>query len=276
MTRVGLTARFAAWRDRPVKRPRGGTSRPDSYLPPEPVPAPGEAPASPASRFSDAGVAPPRPLVWVGTAASGAAVWSSPIGNSVGQRMWRELRAAAEVAGAWPVLSGPAPLPGTWRLAEGRSAGAVEVPDGRGLLESARATAAPAEPGLRTRLEPTADAVVETDLAAGYLALVEGVVGWQVPLTVGFSEVGGWSPLEHSAVLRHLADRYGAELVALTGNGMGLAVARPPRTSEEAYAAAEELYAYCPAIVTQGVRTLWGLATTMVVSSAWSLRWSPE
>lgn len=273
---MALGARWSAWRSRPARRPKGGTAQRDAYVPDVPEAATGTPPPPLEPTFAAAGVAPPRPLVWVGTASSGAAVWSSPVANGAGLGLWREMREAAEATGAWPVLTGSAPLPPSWHLDRGQRADAVDLPDGEALLRSARGSLPEPEDGLRTRLEPAAEPTVEADLSAGYLGLVTEVAGWDLPAAVGFDGVGGWSAAEHAAVLRMLGERYGAEVAALTRDSVGLVVRRPPRTHEDAFAAAELVYAYCPDVVTRGVRTLWALATTVAVSPAWSLRWAPR
>ncbi len=194
--------------------------------------------------------------------------------NSAGQAVWAELHAVSGTSGTWPVLTGPSPVPASWQLAAGRPAADVAIPDAEVLLAAALAAEPAAEPGFRSRLEPTSEAVVEADVSAGYLAVVAGSDGWQLPVTVGFDGVGGWSAVEHAAVLRYWSRRYQADLVALTESGVGLRINRPPRTHEAAMAAAEEIYAYCPDVVTRGVGSMWALATTIAVSSAWSLRWT--
>lgn len=271
---MGLFGKVSRFSKAPAKRPKGGTRSRDAYVPPVPEPAPGEAPPSPAEALSAAGVAPPRPLVWVGAAASGTHIWTSPVANGAGQAMWTELREGAATAGAWPVLTGPSPLPASWQLTAGQGLAEVVVPDAEPLLQAALGAAPTPELGFRTRLEPTERAVVEADLTAGYLALVTGVEGWQVPVAVGFDGVGGWSATEHAAVLREWGRRYRAELVSLTDSGLGVRVGRPPSSHEAAMEAAEAIYAYCPDVVTHGVGSMWALATTIAVSGAWSLRWS--
>lgn len=254
-------------------------------MPPDPVAAPGEAPPSPGDRLSAAGVAPPRPLVWVGPAASGADVWSSPVANGVGMSLWTDLVNKADAAESWPVLTGARPVPMTWTMTPASSP-AVEgmppgdrmrdseaLPDAAALLEAAWAAAPDPPEGLRTRLEPSAEPMVEAALSAGYLALITSVTGWQVPLAVGVVGLGGWDAAEHAAVLQHWSSRYQARLVALTDDSVGLHVGRPPRTHESAMAAAREIYAYCPHVVLHGLGSLWALATTMAVSETWSLRW---
>lgn len=275
MGTVGLFDKVSRFGRAPARRPKGGTRSRDAYVPPVPEPAAGEAPPSPAESLSLAGVAPPRPMVWAGTAASGTAVWTSPVANGAGQALWAELREAAGSAGVWPVLTGPSPVPSSWRLTSAQRPGEVVVPDAEPLLEAALARQDTPEKGFRTRLEPSQRAVVEADLAAGYVALLTGIDGWQVPIAVGFEGVGGWSATEHAAVLRLWGLRYKAELVSLTDSGVGVRVGRPPASHEAAMEAAESIYAYCPDVVTRGVGSMWALATTIAVSGAWSLRWSP-
>lgn len=194
--------------------------------------------------------------------------------NGAGQKVWDELADVAATTGAWPVLTGPSPVPASWNLAAGRAMVDVVVPDAEPLLEAALAVAPTVAPGFKSRLEPTSQAVVEADVAAGYLAVVAGTDGWQLPVAVGYEGVGGWSAVEHAAVLRYWSKRYQTDLVALTESGIGLRVKRPPRTHDAAMAAAEEIYAYCPDVVTRGVGSMWALATTIAVSPAWSLRWA--
>ncbi len=242
-------------------------------MPPDPVAAPGEPPSSPADRLAAAGVAPPRPLVWVGRAASGADVWSSPVANGVGMSLWADLVEAAGSAQAWPVLTGAAPVPNTWTMTAADASAHIDPLDAAGMLTAALNDAPDPPQGIRTRLEPSAEPTVEAALSAGYLALIAGVTGWQVPLAVGVDGLGGWDAAQHAAVLQHWAGTYQARLVALTDDSVGLQIGRPPRTHESAMAAAREIYAYCPDVVLHGLGSLWALATTMAVSDTWSLRW---
>jgi hypothetical protein len=195
------------------------------------------------------------------------------VANGVGLSLWTDLVQTAGSAQVWPVLTGPRAVPETWTMATAQARDDVLVPNADALLDAAWAAAPEAPEGLRTRLEPSAEPMVEAALSAGYLALVTGVTGWQVPLAVGVEGLGGWDAAEHAAVLGHWATNYQARLVALTDDSVGLHVGRPPRTHEAAMAAAREIYAYCPAVVLHGLGSLWALATTMAVSETWSLRW---
>lgn len=275
MSSVGIVDRFRKFAQSPGRRPKGGTASRDAFVPPTPMPAPGEPPPSPADALAEATIKPPRPLVWVGTTGAGLAVWSSPVANGIGQRMWNDLREGATAAKVWPVLTGASPVPSSWDLAAGADPGDVAVPDAEPLLAAALAVAPEAPAGFRMRLEPNENAVVEASVGAGYLALVSGVEGWQVPVAVAFDGVGGWSAVEHAAVLRQWSRRYRAELVALTEDSVGVRVGRPPSSHEAAMTAAEEIYAYCPDTVQRGVGSMWALATTIATSPYWSLRWPP-
>lgn len=274
---MGIFDRVTRFTQSPGRRPKGGTSLRDAYVPPEPSPAPGQPPPSPADAFAAAKVAPPRPLVWVGTATSGSQVWSSPLAGGVGLRLWSDLRAVATEVATWPVLTGESPIPTSWHLDTAhRLQDVAQLPDAEALLAAALERAPEPPEGLRTRLEPSAEATVEADLAAGYLALVTDTQNWQVPISVGFDGVGGWAAVEHASILRHWSARYKAEVVALTQSSVGLRIGRPPASHEAAYATAQEIYAYCPDVVEHGLGSMWALATTVAVSPAWSLRWSPS
>lgn len=211
--------------------------------------------------------------MWVGRTAAGADVWSSPVANGVGMSLWADLVDAAGSTQAWPLLTGATPIPGTWTMAPAGAPDDAALPEAEALLDAAWEAAPDAPEGLRTRLEPSAEPVVEAALSAGYLAIVTGVTGWQVPLAVGVDGLGGWDATEHAAVLQHWSTRYQARLVSLTDDSVGLHVGRPPHTHSSALDAAREIYAYCPDVVLHGLGSLWALATTMAVSETWSLRW---
>lgn len=271
---MGMLERMMG-KPRVTKRPRGGGGGRDAYVPADPEPAPGTPPDSPADRFKAAGVPPPRPLVWVGEAATGGPIWSTPVANGVGLALWRELRAAWKQTRLYPVLTGDDPVPATWRLdaltEDSNAAGPDHTPDGAALL--AAADLPPADVSLRTRLEPATEPMIEADLAGGYLALVPLNESWQLPIAVGLQGLGDWSARQHASVLRLWSERFVSEPVSLTSGGIDLLVDRPPVDSDAAYELAERLYAYCPDLVTRGTRTLWRTATTIAPSPAWAFRW---
>jgi hypothetical protein len=88
---------------------------------------------------------------------------------------------------------------------------------------------------------------------------------------------GGWNacpaPEYHVAALRSWRDRYGAELVGLSGDVMNLRVARKPKTREEALALAREHHVYCNDTIDQGVGTLSALAAAVMVNDWWFFWW---
>ncbi len=266
---MGLIDRLRRDGPKVPKRPRGGVKSVHRFVPPDPVPAGLDPPPSPADVITSFGVAPPRPLVWVGTTSAGADLWSSPVANGAGLQLWREMRAISAQTGLTPVLTGDAAVPSSWDLSEPEP---EEVPDGEVLLLTAAGRAVAVEDGLRMRLEPGPEPVVAADAPAGYLALIRLSQAWQLPGAVGF-RAGPWSAAEHTGILRSFAERFGAEPVALTEDSLEVLVSRRPRTHEDAYAVARELYAYCPDLVLRGTRTLWGLATTVAVSPSWTFRW---
>jgi hypothetical protein len=98
--------------------------------------------------------------------------------------------------------------------------------------------------------------------------------GWEVP---AYANWGGWNenpePAFHVAALKSWQDRYGAELVGMSGDVMNLRVAKRPATREEALGLAREHYAYCADIVDQGVGTLSALAATYLKSRWWFFWW---
>jgi hypothetical protein len=78
------------------------------------------------------------------------------------------------------------------------------------------------------------------------VALLVAEHAWQIPTMLSF---GDWNtcpaPAVHGVVLRHWYQRYGAELVGLTHDGMELALDRPPRTRNDAMALAYDYATYC-------------------------------
>ena len=92
-----------------------------------------------------------------------------------------------------------------------------------------------------------------------------------------FLQWGGWNscplPEHHVAALRSWHERYGAELIGLSGDVMNLRVKRRPSTRDEALAIAREQFLYCQDIVWQGTGTLAPLATTLLNGDWWYFWW---
>jgi hypothetical protein len=78
------------------------------------------------------------------------------------------------------------------------------------------------------------------------VALVPAENSWQVPAVLGYGDRERFPPAaEHSAILRHWHDRYGAALVCMSATNAELAITRPPRTRPDALAFAWEYASYC-------------------------------
>lgn len=88
---------------------------------------------------------------------------------------------------------------------------------------------------------------------------------------------GNWNdcpaPEEHVAAFRSWRDRYGAELIGMTGDVLNIRVALRPKTREDALSLAREQYAYCPDIVEQGVDTISALAAGLLADDWWYFWW---
>ncbi len=131
------------------------------------------------------------------------------------------------------------------------------------------ATPPPATPAFSMTYDHRGDALAKVNIL---------IVPTDDPTTVpAHLQWGGWNecpaPEYHVAALRSWRDRYGAEIVALSRDVMGLRVQRRPETRDEALALAREIFAYCPDIVLQGTGTLSALAATLMVSDLWEFWW---
>ncbi|HEV2360262.1 MAG TPA: DUF4253 domain-containing protein [Acidimicrobiales bacterium] len=95
-----------------------------------------------------------------------------------------------------------------------------------------------------------------------------------VPAVIGW---GGWNacpkPAEHIAMLRRWEVSYGATLAGMSSDTLEMRVSRPPATREAALRLAEEQFAYCADIVTQGTGTVGGLAGMLLDGTVWHFWW---
>lgn len=107
-----------------------------------------------------------------------------------------------------------------------------------------------------------------------HILLIPTDEGAAVP---AFLRWGGWNdcpgPEYHIAALRSWHERFGAELVGITGDVINLRVARRPATREAALDLAREQYLYCEDIVDQGTETLAPLAATLMQEDWWFFWW---
>ena len=90
-------------------------------------------------------------------------------------------------------------------------------------------------------------------------------------------KLGGWNACpnteEHVALWRQWQEKYGAEILCVTGDVIEATVARPPEDKEACYVLAREQFAYCDDIVTQGVGTIDALAASLRGSKSWFFWW---
>lgn len=107
-----------------------------------------------------------------------------------------------------------------------------------------------------------------------YVAVLPTEDGAEAPAYLGF---GGWNdcphPHEHVAALRYWREKYGVELVGLSGDTLNLRAARRAGARAEALALAMEQYEYCTDIVEQGVASIEALAATLMAEDWWFFWW---
>jgi hypothetical protein len=89
---------------------------------------------------------------------------------------------------------------------------------------------------------------------------------------------GGWNdcPLaeEHCAIHRHWSERYGAEIVSISGDTVQCSVARPPMDRPASLDLAREQYIYCyDIVVDQGTQTIAALAASLLAAEYWFFWW---
>jgi hypothetical protein len=107
-----------------------------------------------------------------------------------------------------------------------------------------------------------------------YIAKVPAEDSFAAPAWLRF---GGWNecpiPERHVALFRRWQQRYGAEIISVTGDIIECTVERPPADRDAALKLAWEQYTYCPDIVWQGVGTVTGLGATLLNNPYWYFWW---
>jgi hypothetical protein len=97
---------------------------------------------------------------------------------------------------------------------------------------------------------------------------------WEAAPALGY---GSWNecpyPEEHAAVMRYWSERWGAEPVVIASDAVEMVVHKPPHTRDEALALANEQFAYCGDIVSQGVGTIEALAAILLEGQTWFFWW---
>jgi Domain of unknown function (DUF4253) len=107
------------------------------------------------------------------------------------------------------------------------------------------------------------------------IGLIQARHGYEVPGLLSWSGAANYDfdAAHHVAVLRYWQQRYGAELVTLTGDQIELLVARPPRDPATIARAAVEMLGYCPDLDVLGTGMIAVLAKEVVPHRRWSFWW---
>lgn len=107
-----------------------------------------------------------------------------------------------------------------------------------------------------------------------YQATVPAQLSYQAPAYLGW---GGFNscppPYVHVIILKRLHDRYGAEVIAMTGDIVIVRVYEKPKTQREALALAADLYLYCNDLIDEESSNLSEIAARLMVSDYWTFWW---
>jgi hypothetical protein len=204
---------------------------------------------------------------------------------------WVRLRAAHHQTGLWPFLVGPDRKEVDRQAISGLWYGAATAHDStaiaRGLALDVRAflaeraaeLAAPDPATLPVDAAALAWADREPQFAFTardtVIGLIQAAHGYEVPGLLSWSGAVNYDMdgAHHVAVLRSWQERFGAELVTLTGDQIELLVARPPRDPATIVQVAVELLGYCPDLDVLGTGTAAVLANEVVPHRRWSFWW---
>jgi hypothetical protein len=197
------------------------------------------------------------------------------IGDEQGVEAVREGLDAEDAPSVEDVLAEAARLEPERVLGEHRAehlaSGEGEVPHEEWSDEDERITE---EGAAEVRFHAGRDVLSGEPLPEVAIALLPTRDGADAPAWLG---LGGWnecpSAAEHVALLRRWRERWGAEVVAASGDTIELAVSEPPRDVGAARALAEEQYAYAPDIVDQGTGSIERLAASLVGGRVWFFWW---
>lgn len=129
-------------------------------------------------------------------------------------------------------------------------------------------------------VKPSNQLAAYTDILTGkplkevYVGLVPTIKSYEVPAYIKF---GGWNacpdPEQHVALMKYWNEKYGANIISITGDTIECTVDNPPTTKEEAMALAREQFLYCEDIVTQGCGSISALAGTLLNAKYWYFWW---
>ena len=121
---------------------------------------------------------------------------------------------------------------------------------------------------------------VALDLASGkfhdkvHMFLLPTKHSWEAP---AYLRWGNWNacppPEYHVSALRDWHDRFGADLIGISGDTMNVRVKADLKDRKQALTLAHDLYGYCPDIVDQGVGSITALAAGLMASDWWYFWW---
>lgn len=132
----------------------------------------------------------------------------------------------------------------------------------------------PNRPAVSAGLSVARETISDRPFDKVYIAVLPTEDSTTIPIHLRWGNWNACPPPEyHVAALRSWRDRYGAELVGLSGDVMNLRVARRPGTRAEALALAREHYDYCNDVVDQGLGTLSRLAASLMADDWWFFWW---
>ncbi|BCJ47166.1 hypothetical protein GCM10010168_72450 [Actinoplanes ianthinogenes] len=218
------------------------------------------------------------PTVPLFTTPSGVEVVGFPAAGDDALRWWERLRAEYPASGLWPLLmeeDTPEYLADSYTYATvDESLAQAYALDGSKLLvpdfvDEGEWPSEPERPGFGLPYFRSGQPAQVT------VALVPAAEPWLVPVVLHY---GGWnkypSPGEHAAIMRYWQERYGAELVVLTGTTVEYAVARPPLTRPDALALAGRYRAYNDGEYDlYGAEHLTDLAAGLLGAQVWRMWW---
>lgn len=106
------------------------------------------------------------------------------------------------------------------------------------------------------------------------LGLIELKEAWHFPAAMHF---GGWNecpyPIDHCVFFEYWQKRFGAEIVAISGDTLECLVSRPPRTRHEAMDLAWQQFFFCEDNVLQGTLSVSALAAVLLDNEHWFFWW---
>lgn len=188
---------------------------------------------------------------------------------------------SGDQAALWTTLAVQFPDTGLWPLAAETLAGDGSRPWERGeftgpgsIVRDAGQVLRPRGVEVPGRTSQTRRVELRSPGWAAQILLVPVMRPADAPAQLGWSGTvnsnldGG----DVSAVLRSWENRFGAVLSGLGFDTLTLIVAQPPTEPTEIRQVMQEIYAFCPDIVTQGTGDIGGL-DPMVRGKEWSLWW---